>query len=166
MLQRTCATWHVTPDTWHLTHDTWHLTPDTWPLKCDTWWGVNIVSEFHLPSCNGLGFMMFSRSGGKGSVTDPLNDGCVCRTAPATPGLLITAEKYTKLAVAWLCLCSCLELLISSFLSPLGVGRLDLLVVQDFLLLLCFCGVDLFAPWLQGVSVVCVLSSVWILAPH
>ena len=78
---------------------------------------------------------MFSRSGGKGSVTDPLNDGCVCRTAPATPGLLVAAEKYTKLALAILCFCSCLEIQISSFLSPLGVGRLDVLVVQGF----CFC---------------------------
>ena len=35
------------------------LTCDTRHLTCDTWWGVNIVSEFQLPSSNSLGFMMF-----------------------------------------------------------------------------------------------------------
>ena len=40
----------MTPDTWHLTCDTWHVTSDTW-------WSVNILSEFQLPSSNGLGFM-------------------------------------------------------------------------------------------------------------
>jgi hypothetical protein len=41
-----------------------------------------------------LWFMVFWRFGGKGSLTQSLNlrikDGCVCRTAPATPALLIT----------------------------------------------------------------------------
>ena len=39
--------WHLTPDTWHLTLDMWHLE------------GVNILSEFQLPSSYGLGVMMF-----------------------------------------------------------------------------------------------------------
>ena len=44
-------------------------------------------------SFNGLGVMMFRRLGGKGSVTDLINqsisDEGVCRRAPATPGLCI-----------------------------------------------------------------------------
>ena len=53
---------------------------------------ANIVSKFQVPSFNGLGVMMFWRLVGKGSVNQWINewmnhDG-VCRTAPATPGLL------------------------------------------------------------------------------
>ena len=86
--------WHVTPDSWHLTRDTWHVTPDTWHVTCDTWWGVNILSKFQLPSSNGLGFMISWRLGGKGSwlnewINELIKDEAVCRTVPATPGVLI-----------------------------------------------------------------------------
>ena len=70
----------MTPDTRHVTCDTWHVTHDTW--------GVNILSKFQLPSSYGLWFMIFWRFGGKGLLTDWLNHEGVCRTAPATPGLL------------------------------------------------------------------------------
>ena len=82
--------WHVTCDRWHVTHDMWHVTRDTWHVTHDTWCGVNILSKFQLSSSNGLGFMMLWISGGKGSVTRSVNDEAVCRTAPATPGLLNT----------------------------------------------------------------------------
>ena len=81
----TCDIWHVTCDMWHVTRDMWHMT-------CDMLWGVNILSTFPLPSFYGLWFMIFWRLGGKGSRTDLINqlinDKGVCRTAPATPGLL------------------------------------------------------------------------------
>ena len=51
---------------------------------------VAIVSKFELPSPNGLGFLMFSRLGGKERVNLLMNDEGVRRTAPATPGLLET----------------------------------------------------------------------------
>ena len=63
--------------------------------------GVNILSKFQLSSSNGLGFMMLWISGGKGSLThwinelikELINDEAVCRTAPATPGLLKIRHK-------------------------------------------------------------------------
>ena len=60
--------WHVTCDTWHVTHNTWHVGE------------MKLLWTFQVPSFNGLGVMMFRRLGGKGSG--------ICRTAPATPGLL------------------------------------------------------------------------------
>ena len=68
---------------WHMTHDTGHMTHDIW---C----GVNILSKFQLSSSNGLAVMMLWISGGKGSLTDWINYEAVCRTAPATLGLLKT----------------------------------------------------------------------------
>ena len=49
---------------------------------------VNTLSKFQLPSSNCLWFMMLWRFGGKGWLTHSLNHKAVCRTAPATPGLL------------------------------------------------------------------------------
>ena len=62
----TCGTWHVTRDMWHVTRDMWHVT-------CDMLWGVNILSKFQLPSSYGLWFMIFWRFGGKGWLTDSIN---------------------------------------------------------------------------------------------
>ena len=46
---------------------------------------------------------MFQRFGGKGSLTDLINDKVVCRTAPATLGLLNTEMlkmlKQTKMSI-------------------------------------------------------------------
>ena len=81
--------WHVTCDAWHVTRDMWHVTRDMWHVTCDTFGGVNILSKFQLPSSYCLWFMMLWRSGGKGWVTELMNDEAVYRTAPATPGLLI-----------------------------------------------------------------------------
>ena len=60
---------------WHMTHVTWLV--------------VNIVSNFQVPSSNGLGFMVLWIFGGKGSLTWL----GVSRTAPATPGLLNTLSE-------------------------------------------------------------------------
>ena len=73
--------WHVTGDTWHVTRDMWHLT-------CDMFRGVNILSNFQLPSSYRLWFMILWRFGGKGWLNESVNDKAVYRTAPATPGLL------------------------------------------------------------------------------
>ena len=45
-----------------------------WQVTCDTQEGVNIVSKFQVPSYNGLGVMMFWRLGGKGLLTDLINE--------------------------------------------------------------------------------------------
>ena len=65
----------------HLTGDTWHVVG----------WGVNILSKCQLSSSYGLGVMMFWKFGGKGSLTDWLNELINIsnegdsRTAPGTP---------------------------------------------------------------------------------
>ena len=64
-----------------MTHDKWHMTCDIGHMTCDTWllmWGEHSlkISKFQLTSFNGLWFIMFWRFE------------AVCRTAPATPGLL------------------------------------------------------------------------------
>ena len=51
------------------------------------------MDMWHIPNSYGLWFMEFWRLGGKGSQTDwlteSINDKGVCRTASATPSLLI-----------------------------------------------------------------------------
>ena len=53
----------------------------------------NILSNCQLPSSYGLGETMFGRSGGKGSLTQSVNELMSnkgdCRAAPASSGLLI-----------------------------------------------------------------------------
>ena len=41
--------------------------------------------------------------GGKGSLSDLINDGGVCRTAPATPGLLIIDSPSVKIMYVFKC---------------------------------------------------------------
>ena len=81
----------MTSDTWHATRDMWHVTHDMWHVACDMFGGVNILSKFQLPSSYRLWFMILWRSGGKGWITELINewmnDKAVYRTAPATPGL-------------------------------------------------------------------------------
>ena len=76
----TCDTWHVTPDMWHVTCDTWHVTHDMWhvvggehslKMDCDIW-----CLEDWEENADGL--------------NELINNEGVRRTAPATPGLLIT----------------------------------------------------------------------------
>ena len=47
-----------------------------------------------VSSSYGLGFVVFLSSEGKGGLTQSVNDGGVCRTAPATQGQLIIVHKY------------------------------------------------------------------------
>ena len=49
------------------------MTCDTRHVTHDTWCGVNVLSKFKLSSSNGLGVMMFWRSGGKGWMSDSVN---------------------------------------------------------------------------------------------
>ena len=60
--------WHVTCDMWHVTRDMSHVTRDTWLV-----WGVNILSKFQLPSFYCLWFMILWRSGGKGWLSEAIN---------------------------------------------------------------------------------------------
>ena len=96
----TCDTRHVTCDMWHMTRDMWHVTRDMWHVTRDTLGGMNILSQFQLPSSYWFWFMLLWRYGGKGSLTHWISDEAVYRTAPATPGLLNTAG-WRKNTVDW-----------------------------------------------------------------
>ena len=93
----TCDRWQVTRDTWHMTRDEWHVTCDMWHMTHDTWWTL-------CQNVGSLALMVwelwcFWRLGGKGLVTHLISDKAVCRTAPATPGLLnINVEPAESLA--------------------------------------------------------------------
>ena len=95
---------HMTSDIWNMTSDTWHVTYNRWHMTCDTWkvGEVDLLSKFQLPSFYGLGVKVFWRYVHKGSLTDWLNsfimnDKGVCRTAPATQGLLnISIKRCTR----------------------------------------------------------------------
>ena len=76
--------WHLTGDTWHLKPDTWHQTSDRWHVV-----GGEHSSKFQLSSYHGSGVMMLWRFWRKSAISDFISDGGDCRTAPATPGLLI-----------------------------------------------------------------------------
>ena len=56
--------------------------------------GVNVLLKFQFSSSYGLGVMMSLRFGGKGSLSQIIRNGAVCRTAPATPGLLTWSHLY------------------------------------------------------------------------
>ena len=55
------------------------MTWDMWHVKRDKFGGVNILSKFQLPSSYRLGFMILWRSGGKGWITQSVNElrGCL-----------------------------------------------------------------------------------------
>ena len=83
---------------WHLTHYTWHRTPDTKQVKCDMWHTVagDNFPKFQFPSFEGLGMKVLGRFLGKWWLTELMNEEDTCRTAPSTPGLLITfIAQYT-----------------------------------------------------------------------
>ena len=55
-------------------------------MKYKGWW--TLCQNFRsIPLLNGLQGIMFWRLEGKGSLGELMNDGGVCRTAPATLGL-------------------------------------------------------------------------------
>ena len=61
------------------------------------WWAVNILPKFEVPSSYGLAVMIFEDWEEEGHgltylINKLINDKGVSRTAPATPGLLITVD--------------------------------------------------------------------------
>ena len=84
---------HVTRDMWHVTRDMRHVTCDMWHMTRNLFGGMNILCKFQLPNSYRLWFMVLWRSGGKGSLSEWMNQWinhkAVYKTAPATPGLLI-----------------------------------------------------------------------------
>ena len=61
------------------------------------------MSKFQVPSYHGFEVMVILRFGGKGSLSDLICDGGVCRTAPATPRLLIIYSPSVKIMYVFKC---------------------------------------------------------------
>ena len=78
---------HLTRDMWHLTHDIWHVTFDMWHLTHGGRW---TISQNSSPPA----LMVLKRqciediSTNDDQLNEWINDGGVCRTAPAPPCLL------------------------------------------------------------------------------
>ena len=77
---------------WQLNCDTRHVTCDmyTWHMTCDRWGKVNLLSKCKFPNSYSIEWKSFEESFTKDeSLNDWLNHKGVCRTAQATPGLLM-----------------------------------------------------------------------------
>ena len=81
---------HVTYHTWHVTRDMWHVTRcDTWQVTCLAGWSFSQTFSFlALTVCD---LWYYEDLEEKDELMNELiNYEAVYRTAPATPGLLIT----------------------------------------------------------------------------
>ena len=97
----------MTPDTWHLTPDTWHLIYETWLVTHGGGWTFSQnFSSLALSVCTGMWFEDLEEKDDwiNESMNELINDEGVCRTAPATQGLLKTythpSHKFFQL-VKW-----------------------------------------------------------------
>ena len=90
---------------WHMTCDMCNVTCVMWQVICDMWhvtclWVWTFSKNFSCSSYS-LWFLIFGRFGGKGSLTESINewisDKGFCRTAPATPDLL---NMYTTFSLS------------------------------------------------------------------
>ena len=89
--------WHVTCDRWHVTSDRWQVTGDTWHVTHDTKhivWDENSLKisalqlfRFGIDSVWKI-FELKDHSMNQ-LINDWMSNGGDCRTAPATPGLLM-----------------------------------------------------------------------------
>ena len=80
---------NVTHDLCHATCEMWNVTRDMWHLTHKMWGEVNLLSKYQLTSFYGFGMKVcwryfFQR------ISDLTNYEGVIRTAPSTPGLVIT----------------------------------------------------------------------------
>ena len=73
---------------WHVTHDRWQ-----W---YDRWWEVNLLSKFQLSTFYALGVNIFLEYVHKAWLNELMSHKGVCRTAPASRGLLITCVYFIK----------------------------------------------------------------------
>ena len=94
--RKKCYMWHVTHDMWHVTRDTWHVTRDTWHVTyLGGWTFSQNFSCLALTVCD-LWYYEYLEE--KGSVAESVIDEAVHRTAPATPGLLITVPSSIRVS--------------------------------------------------------------------
>ena len=95
----------------------WHVTCDTLHVTCDIWWGVNILSKCKLPNSYVFFYLWYLKIWRKrlaDTMTEWINKEGVCKTAPATPGLLIIYIFVIYIFVSenkvWECFSDCKSL--------------------------------------------------------
>ena len=82
-------------DTWHVTLDTWHLTPDKWHVTHGVGWTLcSIFSSLALMVL--VLWCLEDWEEKDQSVSLLMSNKAVCRTAPATPGLLKSLSRRSK----------------------------------------------------------------------
>ena len=90
----------MTRDTWHVTRDTWHVTRDMWHMTHGVVWTFSqnfsclALTVWDLWCCEYLEEKAHW-------MNQWMNDEAVCRTAPATPGLLITLGSGNQSYGTW-----------------------------------------------------------------
>ena len=88
----TCDTWHLTRDTWHMTYDTWHVTHGG---------GWKFSQNFSSPALMVWDWQYLEYiSTNHRWVNESINHGGDCRTAPATPGLLIIPAVHINIIIS------------------------------------------------------------------
>ena len=91
--------WHVTLDTWHVTCDMWHMTCDTWQVGGGEPFSPNFSSLAHVVWEWRCFEDIFTKDELPNEwINELINYKGVCRTAPATPGLL---KIYQGPMVKW-----------------------------------------------------------------
>ena len=88
--------WHETFDRWQVTHDMWQVIHDKWHVPGDIWQMTLGVGSTLSQNFSSLSLTVWEVwcyyediEQKDDQLTDLINGGGVCRTAPATPGLLI-----------------------------------------------------------------------------
>ena len=91
----TCDMWHVTRDRWQVTRDTWHVTHDMWHMTHGVVWTFSqnfsclALTVWDLWCCE---YLEEKADTLNQWINESMNGEAVCRTAPATPGLLIISN--------------------------------------------------------------------------
>ena len=93
--------WHLKCDTWHLTCEIWHVTNDMCHVTHRGWW--TLCKNSRSPSLMVWVWRCLEDSELKDDrLNQWMNNKGVCRTAPATPGLLkILKVLFLLLLAVW-----------------------------------------------------------------
>ena len=106
---------------WHVTCDTWHMTSDTWHMTCDMWHVVGGEHSLKISAPSLIWFVIYDiLKIRRKRLTEWLSDEADCRTAPATPGLLIIHKKDGRCTSSSLVGCTHLKAVPNRLKFPKG----------------------------------------------